>query len=701
MSRTLITDLETIHERLPGWYGRPFAFDVETTGTNWQKEGLLGVALSFEGDETYYIVLRHLIENPDGTLSDTRFMTQQEIRHALLGLFSQHNVVMVAHNAKFDMHFLRIALQIEVQGQLFDTLLAGKILDENRSNGLKDLAYLVGPSYAKYTDLPTYAGYKKTEFIATPLEQGADYAMSDAEATFKLYERFSKELVQQDLEWPYYAIWQPMIYVLLDMEHRGIAMNMKEIRNLTLQYELIERDARMQVRRAGLEMLLDMYDNLDDIPPLYWTIYRDGDYAEDEDGPFIMDGNIRVPLHRPTPRSALRVLTFNPGSSDQLSDLVFKQTRVQLPDYVKLKTNKKGAVSVDKDNLETILFYAGQDRPRVIEEILRWRKASKFLTTYLRRFVKDCDPNDHWSIHTSFNQDGTDTGRLSSSDPNLQNIPSRGDIGEEARRLFIARPGFKLIVADYSQMELRVMAHYSGDEKLIKAFSDHQDLHILTGAAFAQMTYDDLLALYKSGDPKGKELRQLGKTGNFALMYGMGPVKFARYLLVNNKYEITVDEAREWIKRFNEMYSGTTAWKEGGFSPKKQADIPGVHKWVLKHGYIKTLSGRYRRLPDAFNREKWIRDTACRQGVNAIIQGTCGDIICHAMIQIHHAFKQLGGSLLLQVHDELVGEVPEEYAELAVTIMETYMNGYGLVTQLDLPLVAEASSGDNWKDAKG
>lgn len=702
MSRTMITEPNQLATLLPTFYNRPFAFDVETTGIDWEHDDLLGVALSFEGEESYYIVIRHLIEQADGKLIDHRFFDLLTIRHMLLGLFSQGDVLMVAHNAKFDMKFMRRLLAIEVHGRLFDTLLAGKMLDENRPNGLKELAHLVGPSYAKYTDLPTYPGYKKTEFIATPLALGADYAMSDAEATFKLYQLFSKQLLEQDLEYAYYQIWQPMIYVLMDMEYRGIAMDMAAIRKAIDTYTTIERDSRVAVRHAGLEMLLDMYDNLDDIPALYWSIYRESDYLEDADGFYVMDGTIRVPIHRPTPRSAMRILTFNPGSSQQLSDLVFKQTRVKLPPMVKLKENKKsGMISVDKDNLETILFYAGNNRPKVIEEILRWRKSSKFLSTYLRRFVKDCDPKDHYAIHTNFNQDGTDTGRLSSSYPNLQNIPSRGDIGELARSFFVARPGYKLVVADYSQMELRVMAHYSGDLQLIKAFEEQRDLHILTGAAFAQMTYDELMDLYQSGDPRGKELRQLGKTGNFALMYGMGPVKFARYLLVNNKYEISVDEAKDWIGRFNQMYEGTRTWKEGGFSPKFQREIDGVHKWVRKHGYVKTISGRYRRLPDAFHFERWIRDTACRQGVNAIIQGSCGDIICHAMIPIHYAFKQLGGSLLLQVHDELVGEVPEEHAEQAVKIMENYMMHHGLVTKLDIPLIAEAHYGDTWYSAKG
>lgn len=718
MSRQLITDHQTLGSLVPGWFGRHFAFDVETTGTSWRQDDLLGVALSFEGNETYYISIRHMIEQPDGSLVDKTFFDLTTIRHTLLGLFSQQDVVMVAHNAKFDMHFLRRHLRINVLGMLFDTLLAAKLLDENRENGLKALAYLVGPAYTKYTDLPTYAGFKKTEFIGTPIDLASDYAMSDGEATYKLYERFSKELVRQDLEFPYYEIWQPMIYVLLDMEHRGIAMDMGLVKATIAEYEQIEEESRTAVRQAGLEFLLQKYPDLTQVPDLYWSIYRESTHEVDAQGPYIMDGTIRVPLIKPTPRSALRVLTFNPGSSPQLSDLIFTQTNVTIPDTIKLKRNKAGLVSVDKDNLETILFYSGSNRPRVIEEVLKWRKASKFLTTYLRRFVKDCDPHDFYAIHTSFNQDGTDTGRLSSSYPNLQNIPARGEIGEKARRFFVARPGYKLIVADYSQMELRVMASYSGDPMLLKAFEEHQDLHILTGAAFAQMTYEELKELYESGDPHGKELRQLGKTGNFALMYGMGPVKFARYLLVNNKYEITVEEAADWIKRFNKMYCGTHVWKEGqplGYKKEdpstwwvdnetraqKRKREKGVHQWVLRHGYVKTKSGRFRRLPDAFHGEEWIRATACRQGVNAIIQGTCGDIICHAMIPIHAAFKQLGGSLLLQVHDELVAEIPEQFASLGVQIMELYMNQYGLVNQLNIPLVAQAHIGDNWSEAKG
>lgn len=695
MSQEIITDVNRVADLMPTWMGKDFAFDLETTGISWVTDSILGIALSIEGERQYYVVHRHNVEQSDDTLVDTTFIPKLTLRHLFLGLFSQSDVKMIAHNSKFDMHFLLRELGIHVQGMLFDTLLASKIIDENKENGLKDLVELYASkidmdAYAKYQDLPTYKGYKKTEFIGTPLEPAADYAMKDAEATYKLEKFFAKQLADKGLQEAYYDLWQPMIFVLFEMETKGIALNIKMVHDLMEKYQVIEQNAALEVRKAGMEMLLTTYKRLEDIPHLYWSMYRGVmPPFEDEHGPYVMEDGFRVPLMRPTERSAYRVLTFNPGSSAQLNDLVFKQTNIKLPPLVRLKTNKAGQYAVDKDNIETLLYYAGEDRPRILSEILTWKKASKFISTYLKRFIKDADPNNFYSIYTSFNQDGTNTGRLSSSGPNLQNIPSRGDVGQEARQVFIARPQHKLVVGDYSQMELRVMAHYSKDEQLLAAFAENKDLHILTGSAFAQMEYEDLLALYKSGDPRGKELRQLGKTGNFALMYGMGARKFQRYLLVNNGYEITVEEAQQWIDAFNAMYAGATAWKER------------VRTFILKNGYVKTISGRYRNLPDAFHRERWIRDTAVRQGINAVIQGSCGDIICSAMIGLQPALKALGGSILLQVHDELVTEVPEEQAQVAVVLMDTFMNSYGLVNKLSLPLVAEASVGDSWHDAKG
>lgn len=723
--REIVKDVTRLAELHTTFYGRDFAFDVETTGVNWVRDELLGLALSF-GDDSYYIVLRHTIENPDGTLTDTKFIPKIMLRHAMLGVFAQTDVKMVAHNSKFDMHFLLRELGTHVQGQLTDTLLMAKLLNENRDNGLKSLsATVLKDEYTAYQDLPTYKGFKKTEFLGTPLDLGADYAMHDTESTLKLEEIFARQLAQEGLQEAYYMMWQPMIFVLFEMETAGIGLNMPFVRKLLAHYEQVEEESRREVRRAGIEMLLSTYSDLADIPHLYWEMYRGSETAieTDEYGPHVFDDDgVRLPLWRPTERSQFRVLSFNPGSTQQLSDLVFTQTHVKLPPLVKLKAGKTGVTAIDKDNLETILFYAGDNRPRVIEEILKWKKASKFISTYLKRFVKDGDVANFYSIYTSFNQDGTDTGRLSSSGPNLQNIPSRGDIGSEARQCFIARPDKVLVVADYSMMELRVLAHYSKDPQLIAAFEEGKDLHILTGAAFAQMEYEELFQLYKSGDPKGKELRQLGKTGNFALMYGMGAAKFQRYLLVNNKYEITKEQAQEWINAFNLMYLGATQWKIGKPTHRKvggswvalPADYEddgidrwdirrkgGVHNWVREHGYVGTIAKRKRRLPDGFSPEKWIRERAQRQGVNAIIQGSCGDIICSAMIGLQAALKGIGGTLLLQVHDELVAEVPAEHGEQAKRLMEAFMNHYGYVNQLSLPLVAEASIGLSWAEAKG
>ena len=233
-----------------------------------------------------------------------------------------------------------------------------------------------------------------------------------------------------------------------------------------------------------------------------------------------------------------------------------------------------------------------------------------------------------------------------------------------------------------------MLAHYSQDEALLKAFEEGQDLHILTGAAFARVSYDELYEKYHAGDDWAKAMRMLGKTGNFALTYGMGAIKFQRYLLVNNKYEVSIDQADQWIKGYNEMYKGATEWKRR------------VMSYARRHGYVLTIKGRKRRLVGIQAPQERIRARAERQGVNACIQGSVGDVIAESMPYVQQMMASLGGTLLLQVHDELVGEVPEKHSALAASLTEQLMVGF-INPILRCPQVADAHIGKSWAEAKG
>lgn len=702
--RRIITDPNEMWDIARAYQGMSFAFDTETSGLNFRKDRLLGIALYFENGDAFYLAAEHTVKLWDGRIKLVNYIPRSDLRTALAPLFSQHDVLMIAHNSKFDMHFMeRIGLTID--GQLFDTLLAAQLLDENRKNGLKDLSYMVGIVYDKYMELSEYEGFSKREFLGVPLDKGAQYAMNDVEATFKLHGLFSQQLREEKVKNKFLIevfnnIWMPLLVTLQQMEGRGIALDIELVKRIREDYVTRAAELERNVRIMGLKMLTERYTP-ETIPSLYVKMFPK-ELAEEvytnEQGQQVIDvEGVQIPVWKPTPRSAERWYEFNTGSGNQIYDLIFKYSGVRIPTEIELKRTKSGEkYSVDKDNLETLIFFAEDEPPQFLYDVLEWRKATKFIGTYLDRFLADADPDDYNSITTLFNQaaseqgrGGTATGRLSSSNPNLQNIPSRGEVGKLARSMFVARPGYVLIVADYSQMELRVLAHYSQDPELLAAFKEEKDLHILTGAAFARMTYEELYEAYHAGDPKAKELRQLGKTGNFALTYGMGAKKFRRYLLVNNKLDITEEQAQEWIDGYNAMYKVATEWKQR------------VWKHVRTAGYVGTIGGRKRRLPEAFSREGWRRGRAERQGVNAIIQGSCGDIICDAMPPMQKALRAIGGSLLLQVHDELVAEVPAEYEAVGIKIMDTFMNGYGLVNELSLPLLADAHAGPNWGSAKG
>lgn len=703
MARHIIKTKEELRNLVPRWRDKEFVFDVETSGLSFRQDRLLGIALHFNDGNSYYVVIEHTEKNENNEVELRSFIDVNVAAFLLKPLFAQ-DVLMIAHNAKFDMHFLH-KQQIFVQGKLFDTLLAAQLLDENRKNGLKDLSAAYGFGYAKFSDLAQYTEYSAKEILSVPLEDAAEYAMNDVVATYKLHKIFSKQLVEEGVEKVFLEIWMPLLRVLQKMEARGIALDLDKVRQIREEYLKVATVLEESITKVGLAKVAEHYGTVhfDKIPNYYKRNATEEELERayiDDRGQLVYDvDEFAVPIftHKQLGKTASfrpRTLTFKPSSSDQMQELIFKWTELEYPPEMPLKEAQSG-FSADRDNITTLLFYNYEKAPQYLKDILKYRKAKKFITTYLDRFLADADPNDENSITTSFNQavgetakGGTTTGRLSSNSPNLQNIPSRGEVGKQARSMFVARKGYKLIVADYSQMELRMLAHYSQDQVLLDAFEKNQDLHILTGASFAQMTYGELEALVKNEDPKGKELRQLGKTGNFALTYGMGARKFQRFLLVNNDYELHLEETASWIDRYNNMYFMSYDWKTR------------VWKFVDKHGFVATIEGRKRRLTEYRSNERWRRSRAQRQGVNAIIQGSCGDIICKAMPRIQDALEAFGGSLLLQVHDELVAEVPTEYAELCAHIMSTLMV-QDINTKIICPMVAEAHIGDSWGAAKG
>jgi len=352
---------------------------------------------------------------------------------------------------------------------------------------------------------------------------------------------------------------------------------------------------------------------------------------------------------------------FNINSTPQLRTILFD--KLQLP---VLKKTKTGA-STDADVLEQ-LAAAGHEAPRLL---LEYRELSKLKSTYIDALPAYVHP-ETGRIHTSFNQVGAATGRLSSAEPNLQNIPVRTQRGGTIRRAFVAAPGCRLLTADYSQIELRLLAHLSGDAAFVEAFERGGDIHRQTAGLIFGVAADQVTP----------EMRARAKTINFATIYGQGPFALARQL------GITQEEARDFIRQYFERFAGVRAW------------LDRTVEEARRRGYVETLFGRRRYIPELKDRSFSVRAFGERTATNSPLQGSAADLIKVAMIRIHRRLTEdrLGARMVLQVHDELVFEVPEPELEAAQAIAKREMEG---AAALNVPLVVTLGVGMNWLDAKG
>lgn len=697
--RTLVTDLDVLRALCEERRGMGFAVDVETTGLSWRSDRILGVALTFADGNSFYVVLEHTREEVDIAGRDDplyswpsiAYIPRADAMSVFAPFFDQRDVLMVAHNAKFDQHFL-VAAGAPIKGQLHDTMLAAQLVDENRSVSLKALAPLVGMNLTEFGSLERYPGFGRHDFLGVPLDAAAQYAMADTEATWKLWGLLRQQMHDEGVWDAYSNVWKPLLPVLRQMESRGIALDMARVQQLRAQFVERAAVAEEAIWREGTAMVISRIvgpDWWDSVPSGYLKPLRDlGDV--DPDAEYVEYQDMPLPvLRKPNKNFLPRVPWFNPASPTQIKDLLFNHYGLKLPDDVWLPPNKDGTIGADRQTLTILQRELGDNAPPILQTILDHRKASKLVSTYFDAYVEHADPADHHCLRTTFNQAVTDTGRLSSSSPiNLQNQPARGADGALMRSLFVARPGYKLVVADYSMMELRMAAHFSEDAAMLEAFNNGLDLHTLTAAGQRGLTYDELAELLATGDVSAKQWRLVGKNSNFGFLYGMGAKKAQRYLLVETGVKFSVDESQDLITGFDTTYAGITAWKQRTL------------RRAARDGYVTTLAGRKRRLPDLRNRaDPYKRGQAERQAINAIIQGSCADVISGCMPPLQQALRGLGGSLLLQVHDELVAEVPIEHAEDAARAMENFM--VGLVNpHLACPLVAEAHIGLNWAEAK-
>jgi DNA polymerase-1 len=518
-------------------------------------------------------------------------------------------IAKVGHDLKFDAIVLA-RHGVTPGGIDTDTMLASYLLDATRSaHPLEDLAIEHSGYKALREEDVCGRGAKAISFADVPVDAALDYAGERADLPLQLAGRLRELLRAEDLENLYEEFERPLIPVLVDIERAGVLIDGTA---LAAQSERIDEEL---ARLAAL-------------------IYEQ---AGEE---------------------------FNINSPKKLSEILFD--RMGLRTETIRRTTKTKAQSTAFEVLDELAMTHD-----VARHILEWRSLQKLKGTYIDALPELVHP-ETGRVHTCFNQAVAATGRLSSSEPNLQNIPIRTEVGREIRRAFVAEPGNVLISADYSQIELRVLAHLSGDEALLDAFSRGEDIHDRTAAKVFRAT---------SG-LSAHELRRRAKIINYALLYGKQAFTLAKDI------GVTREEAQAFIDAYF-----------AGF-PSVRQFIDGLLAAGRETGVVKTLFGRRRLTPDLNNKNFQIRAEAERRAMNFPIQGTAADILKRAMIDVHAALPAIAGGrirMILTVHDELLFEAPKDGADEAADAVRVLMEG---AVRLRVPLTVDVGVGENWKDAK-
>jgi DNA polymerase-1 len=522
------------------------------------------------------------------------------------------NVPKYAHNAAYDMVVMQ-RYGIEVAPVTFDTMIAEWLRDPiSKHLGLKNLALHELSVYMTPIKELIGTGKKQKTMDMVAVQDAAPYAAADAAITHRLVERLNDDLVKQGLDTLYQTLEIPLVPVISAMEQVGVVLDVAFLRDMSKRLDKQLEDLTQEI--YGLS----------------------GGYGE-----------------------------FNINSPKQLNDVLFGKLGLSVSG---LKKTTHG-YSTDAGTLEQLK----QDTEHpIIIHILDYRELSKLKSTYVDALPELVNPHTG-RVHTSYNQTGTATGRISSNSPNLQNIPIRTEIGREVRRAFVAPRGSVLLAVDYSQIELRVLAHVSQDETLLRAFEEGQDIHAATAAAVNNIPVEDVTY----------EQRSFAKRVNFGLIYGMGAFRLAR------ESDLTLAEAQAFIERYFERLPRVLEYIE---NTKRQARLPEG---------VSTLFGRKRYFSALMNADgkvnRQVMEGELRAAVNMPIQGTAADIMKRAMIDLHNELqrRKLNAKMILQVHDELVLEVAEdllpETRDLVVTVMES-------AYKLDAPLKANAQVGTNWRD---
>ena len=580
------------------------AIDTETTGLDATQADLVGVSMALAPNLACYIPLGH--GGTDMFAEKPEQIDRAEAIARLKPLLEDPAVLKIGHNLKYDMILLgRAGIRVAPYD---DTIVMSFDLDAGlHGHGMDELAAThLSHTCIAYKDV-VGTGKKALGFHEIDLKTATRYAAEDADVTLRLWRRFTARLPREGGTRVYQMVDRPLVAVIARMERRGIKVDRERLAQLSGEFS---------TQIAQLE----------------------GVVHELAGGPFTI------------------------GSPKQLGDVLFERLGLKGG-----RKGKSGVYSTDVTELERLAADKDSAGAEIATKVLEWRQLTKLKNTYTDTLQEQIHPRTG-RVHTSYSLTGAQTGRLSSTDPNLQNIPIRTETGRQIRDAFVAEPGNLILAADYSQIELRLAAHMADVPQLKEAFARGDDIHSLTAQElFGEVTRDT---------------RASAKTINFAILYGI-----SRWGLAG-RLDISADEAQAMIDRYFERFPGINRY------------IAETLTQVREHGFTETLFGRKTHFPRIRSKVQHERQGAERAAINAPIQGTSADIIKRAMARMEPALLEAGlpdVRMLLQVHDELVFELPEGDVERARPVIERVMAGAAEPSVvLDVPLGVEIGVGASW-----
>ena len=577
---------------------KTIAVDTETTGLDYMDTELVGISLSYQAGEAYYIPLKHDDDSVDQIDLD---IVLKELRP----LLEDSSNKIIGQNIKFDRNVLA-KYGVDIASIKNDTMMMSYVLDASATRHNLDAlsSYYLNYKTSTFEDVAG-KGVKQITFDKVPIEAATNYAAEDADITLRLYEELNPKLEGEDsLNKLNDEIEIPLIEVLSEMEQNGAILNSKILNSQS-------KDLESRIKK------------------LEGKAYQ---LAGEE---------------------------FNLGSTKQLREIFFEKLKYRI-----IKKTPGGQPSTDEKVLAELA--EEYELPKVL---LEHRTLSKLKSTYTDKLPNQVSQSTG-KVHTSFHQAVTTTGRLSSSDPNLQNIPIRTEDGRRIRQAFEPSKGNKFISADYSQIELRVMAHMSKDAGLLQAFQEGEDVHSKTASEVFDVGIKDVTS----------DLRRNAKAINFGLIYGISAFGLGKQLGISRNL------AAEYMAMYFEKYPDVKKYMES------------TKEFASQNGYVETLFGRRLYLRDINATNAMRRQASERAAINAPVQGTAADIMKIAMINMHKAIKKekSEAKLILQVHDELILDTPKDEIDKIVSLITDSMMG---AANLDVPLEIDIGIGDNWDQA--